>query len=410
MRSDASRPWYVPVLERARALMPAPRTDGVIVRCGARAHRVRLARGRFWAPARCRACGARVDPTRARRLARWVADAFRPGAVSGRRRQTWIATTAYLALAVASAACVWLLADRWWPATVLLFGPRWVLLLPIAVLLPAVLRWDRPLLLPLALATTVVLGPVLGLQTGWRRLLVSPDAARDLRVMSFNVDGGTGLRLPLQEMLREWRVDIAAFQECGGTLAMEVAALQGWHSDVKGTMCLVSRFPILQSAEMDRSAFRAAGGSGIVETDALDLGGRVVHVTNVHLETPRAGFEEILSGNFAAGAPKLREKSQLREVEQRRARNWAGQYPAPRLVVGDFNSPPESPIFREAWSGWQNAFSRVGWGLGGTRLNGWIRARIDHILLDSAWTVVRARVGPDMGSDHAPILAEVRLR
>jgi endonuclease/exonuclease/phosphatase (EEP) superfamily protein YafD len=49
-------------------------------------------------------------------------------------------------------------------------------------------------------------------------------------------------------------------------------------------------------------------------------------------------------------------------------------------------------------------------GLGGTRLNGWIRARIDHILADDQWVVVRSRLGPNLGSDHAPLLADLRLR
>jgi endonuclease/exonuclease/phosphatase (EEP) superfamily protein YafD len=78
--------------------------------------------------------------------------------------------------------------------------------------------------------------------------------------------------------------------------------------------------------------------------------------------------------------------------------------------VGDFNSPAESPLFRSHWGDWQNAFNRVGVGLGGTRLDGWIRARIDHILADDRWTVVRAWLGPSLGSDHAPLLADLRLR
>jgi endonuclease/exonuclease/phosphatase (EEP) superfamily protein YafD len=292
----------------------------------------------------------------------------------------------------------------------LLFGPRWVLLLPVAALLPAALRWDRPLLVPLTLATVVVLGPVIGLRTGWRRLLVSGDAAHDLRVMSFNVDGAESLDLPLGEMLRDWHLDIAAFQECGDPLVAAMDTLKGWHTDVRGSLCLVSRFPILEKAEMGHEELTAAHGSGLVETVALDVGGRVVHFTNVHLETQRAGFEQILAGRLSEGVPLLREKSFLREIEQRRARRWVDQYPAPRITVGDFNSPPESPIFRAAWVDWQNAFSRTGRGLGGTRLNGWIRARIDHILLDDRWTVVRSWLGPDVGSDHRPILAEVRLR
>jgi vancomycin resistance protein VanJ len=410
MRPAPGVAWYRTILDRALSLLPPPRPANVIVRCAAGTHRVRLGRGRFWANARCHGCGARVDPTRVRRLTRWTAGAFLPAGSDASPVRIWLATLAYLALAAVSALSVWVLADRWWPATTLLFGPRWVLLLPLGVLLPAILRWDRPLLVPLALAAVIMAGPVLGFRTGWRRVLVRPDAAHDIRVMSFNVDGGTVVRRPIEEMLGDWRVDLAAFQECGGLVETQIRTLQGWHTDVRGTMCLVSRFPIVGKTEMERSELQAAGGSGAVETDVLDMGGRVVHFTNVHLETPRAGFEAIRAGRLSEGAPKLQEKSLLREIEQRRAHRWVEQYPAPRIVVGDFNSPPESPIFREAWADWQNAFSLTGRGIGGTRLNGWIRARIDHILLDDRWTVVRSWLGPDLGSDHRPILAEVRLR
>ncbi len=410
MRQRPHLASYREIVERTAARLLAPRAADVVVRCAGGAHRVRMARGRFWASARCRACGARVDPTRGRRVATWIAGAFRPPARRGRAVWAWAAAIACIALALVCAGCIWLLADHWWPATTLLFGPRWVLLLPLALLVPATLLWDRRALVPLALAGVVMAGPVVGLRSGWRRLLVSPDAARDLRVMTFNVDGGTSLRMTAAAMLRNWRVDVAAFQECGGALQVEIAALQGWHADVRGSLCLISRFPIRERAEMDREAFEAAGGSGLVETDALEVQGRLVHFTNVHLETPRAGFEQIRAGNLLSGVPKLGEKSLLREIEQRRAHRWVDQYPPPRLVAGDFNSPPESPIFRAAWARWQNAFSLAGTGLGGTRLNGWIRARIDHILLDDRWTVVRSWLGPDVGSDHLPLLAEVRLR
>ena len=49
---------------------------------------------------------------------------------------------------------LWLLADRWWPATILAFGPRWIYGLPLVVLVPMAaggrrsfrLAWQRSLL------------------------------------------------------------------------------------------------------------------------------------------------------------------------------------------------------------------------------------------------------------------------
>jgi len=330
--------------------------------------------------------------------------------VQGWPFRIWAAVLAYLCLALVAAAGVWLLADRWWPATVFLFGPRWITILPVFVLVPAVLLRDRQLLVPLFLSALIVLGPVIGLHTGWRRMFVTPDPERDIRVMSFNTEGGRGLAWTPTGVLDALEVDIAALQECGGDLADRIRNLDGWYTDARGGACLMSRFPILAVSQMQRDAFLAAGGSGLVVTYRLEVRGRAVDLTNLHLETPRAGLEAIRAGRIEEGAPLLEGKSALRDIEHRFAQRWVDTLPEPRLVLGDFNSPPESPMFRSYWGDWQNAFNLVGVGLGGTRLNGWIRARIDHILADDRWIVVRSRLGPRLGSDHAPILADVRLR
>jgi endonuclease/exonuclease/phosphatase (EEP) superfamily protein YafD len=398
------------MLASARRFWNLPRPAGVVVRCAARTHRVRLAPGRFWAAARCPVCRSTVDRYRIRRVGGWLARLVHPAAPRRLPRLLWMSTVAYLTLAVAAAASIWLLADRWWVATVLLFGPRWVLALPLAFLIPGALVADRPLLAPLLVAALVALGPVIGLHTGWRRLLVAPDAVRDLRVMTFNTEGGHGLAWDPKGVLDGLGVDIAALQECGAAIAERITALPGWYTDARDDACLISRFPILAIDQMDREMFRDAQGSGLVVTYRLDVDGREVLLTNLHLETPRAGLEAIRSGDVLAGAPLLSGRSLYRGFEHRFAHQWVEALRGPRLVVGDFNSPPESPMFRSYWGDWQNAFNLVGVGLGGTRLDGWIRARIDHILADEHWIIVRSSLGPHLGSDHAPLLADVRLR
>ena len=161
---------------------------------------------------------------------------------------------------------------------------------------------------------------------------------------------------------------------------------------------------------MEGDALRSVGGSGLVGTYTIETDFGVIRATNVHLETPRDGLELIRRGRVAEGAEILRQKSILREIELRRAERGAREAGGPALVLGDFNTPPESRHMAGIWGDWTNAFSVAGFGVGGTRLNGWIRARIDHVMVDDAWTVVDARVGEDVGSDHIPMLARIRLR
>lgn len=402
-----------------------PPARHVVVPCASGRHRVRLGRGiRFWRSARCPTCRAAVDPRRTARVTAWIANLGRPASSSAIDRTLWWSSLGYAAAVVLAGYLLWRRGDVWWPATALLFGPRWILAIPLAILLPAAALRDRALLVPLALVALLVAGPIAELRTGWRGLFTRPDAASDIRVVTFNVQGGTALASTAVGMVQLWDADILIFQECGGALRSEINALadppQGptdylplpsWSADVRATLCVLSRFPIHEVEEMERAALRAAGGSGLVVTYRMSLGDRPIHVTNIHLETPRDGFLLLRAGEIRRSIPTIREKSQLRMIELEQARRWANRVPdIPHLVAGDFNTPPESRAYRNAWADWTNAFSRVGRGYGGTRLNGWIRPRIDHILVNEGWTVVDARVGEDLGSDHLPVVATVRLR
>jgi endonuclease/exonuclease/phosphatase (EEP) superfamily protein YafD len=114
-------------------------------------------------------------------------------------------------------------------------------------------------------------------------------------------------------------------------------------------------------------------------------------------------------GRIRQGIELLARDSFLREIEHRRAFGYAST-PGPHVVVGDFNTPPESRIYRERWEGWTNAFSVAGFGVGGTRVSGTIHARIDHVLVNDDWKVVAAWMGRDVGSDHRPMVARLRRR
>jgi len=382
----------------------------IVAPCSGGRHPVRLARGRrFWLAARCPVCRAPVDPNRTRRVLRWFTSLGRPASTGWLHQVVWWGSLSFLVLTIVAFGLLWGLSDRWWPATILLFGPRWVLLLPLSVLLPLALFTDRPLIPPLALAGLIVIGPVMGFQIGWSLLSVERQD-RDVQVVSFNARGGSTLARSPATLVADWGADVTAFQECGRELGAALRWGSEWHVDTRSGLCLVSRFEILEVTEMEREALESAGGSGVVATYKLDVDGTPLYLTNLHLETPRAGFELIRAGRLSDGIPKVREKSFLRGIELRRARIWTDGFDGPHIVLGDFNTPPESRLYRQAWAGWQNTFSLAGSGLGGTRLNGWIRVRIDHILANEEWKVIEAWVEEDVGSDHLPIVARLRRR
>jgi endonuclease/exonuclease/phosphatase (EEP) superfamily protein YafD len=83
------------------------------------------------------------------------------------------------------------------------------------------------------------------------------------------------------------------------------------------------------------------------------------------------------------------------------------------IVGGDFNMPVESNFFRQHWHSFRDVYSAAGFGLGHTasaELGGihW-EARIDHIVTRGHWHALRCWVGPNVGSDHWPLLADIYL-
>lgn len=324
-----------------------------------------------------------------------------------------VLSVGYLAAVCVLAAMLWGFGDVWWPATVLLFIGRWGFLLPLIVLVPAALVFRRALLVPLAVGALMCVGPLMGGRTGWRRLLShAPGTA--LRVLTYNTDGGDIVAASLPAYITDTHPDFVALQECGATLAHVVAQLPGWYHHQVRQLCFLSRYPLLDSAVMDRSALEklkesdaGIGGSGDVVRYAIQLPHDTITFTNLHLETPRKGLEGVRAGTFAA--TKLDGNTELRRIESDLAAKWVRAGTGPVIVAGDFNTPVESRIFQGSWGALTDAFSRAGFGFGMTKLNGWIRVRIDHVLTGARLYPDHVELGPDLGSDHLPLVVDMTL-
>ena len=187
----------------------------------------------------------------------------------------------------------------------------------------------------------------------------------------------------------------------------------GWHHFEQSGLCFLSRFPIREAAVMDRSDLDRMkqseeiefGGAGYVVRFTLDGPSGPIRVANLHLETPRKGLEGLMDHDLR----RLRLNTEVREIEASRARAWVSQGSGPLLVVGDFNTPVESRIFQDHWGDLADAWSTAGTGLGMTKYNGWIRARIDHVLSTPEWHVDRVAVGGPSYSDHRPLIVDLTL-
>jgi endonuclease/exonuclease/phosphatase (EEP) superfamily protein YafD len=79
------------------------------------------------------------------------------------------------------------------------------------------------------------------------------------------------------------------------------------------------------------------------------------------------------------------------------------------IVGGDFNMPSDYHRMKSLRSTYSSAYDQTGWGFGYTRPTSLPWVRIDHVIANRNWSFTKSWVGPDLGSDHLPLIAEAVL-
>lgn len=319
-----------------------------------------------------------------------------------------LAAWGYLSLALLYTALLWLGGDAWWVATVLLFIPRWPALLPAPLLALLVLPVRPRLFWPVLLAALIIVGPAMGYRIGWQRWLLG-SAKADLRLVTFNIDSGENPRvLSIYMGLEEYHPDVVVLQECSPESLDPQYWPAGWTLRFDQGICLASRFPLVELRTLERIATGDQGGTGNAMFYRLRDGTAMINLGVMHLETPRKGLEQLRYGGTKISA--MERNVLVRDIGSRRLSRWFHEQADSLLIAGDFNMPVESTIYRSYWRDCNNAFSRVGDGFGWTRVLPHFAIRIDHVLSCGGWRALSARVGPDLGSDHRPLIVELARR
>ena len=321
------------------------------------------------------------------------------------RRFSW----GYLLTLVVMAGAFRFTADRGGVGSLLLFGPRWFLALPLLPLFLASIIYCRSALLPILMAAVMVVVPIMG----WSIHIPSrqTDSGSALRVMACNIQNGT-VDLPvLEQAIISTGADIVALQECPAQVALHLP--QGWHSLQRGELLVASRFPLVEAGSFQtmHPPHRWPRDS-LLATRIKTPSGNVAFNT-LHLPSPRYGLLQILDRTTVLRPSRRglleQETRNRRDVADRVARMIAAQT-EPVIVAGDFNTPVESTIYRSVWGDYANAFSLVGIGFGWTERTSVkgvpVHVRIDHVLSRGNLRPVRCQIGPDVGSDHLPVVTE----
>ena len=302
--------------------------------------------------------------------------------------------------------------DEWWAASLLLFGPRWLGLLPLLVLVPMAVVLRRRLLIPLAGVSVLFVFGVLGfcMPLRWRAFAV--DSEKTVSLLTCNVQGGECRWDQVWQLIQQESPDIVALQEFGAD--EELLLPDDWHSVREKGLLIASPHPISEVQVCYRHEPPAKWPPLMALYAVIDIPERRTCVCNIHLTSPHHGLTEVLDRHTIVSLDRTGTLTQLNEIRRQESETtsaWLRKLPQVDILMGDFNLPVESRIYRQSWSSYRNVFSEIGFGVGYTR---WVTlhnfqygVRIDHILTGENWAPVRCSIGRDIGSDHMPIVAEV---
>lgn len=105
--------------------------------------------------------------------------------------------------------------------------------------------------------------------------------------------------------------------------------------------------------------------------------------------------------------------ARLRNLQLDRLAEWRGEFEGhPFILIGDLNATPWSPRFAqlERRSGLRNAARGHGYFPTWETEAPHLALPLDHCLLSSGLRAVAFATGPDIGSDHRPVLVDILLR
>lgn len=216
-----------------------------------------------------------------------------------------------------------------------------------------------------------------------------------LKVLSFNVLCSNRNHAELREWVRMANPDVAFFAEVGPEWAAVLEGLRPilpYHAVVPREdnfgVAILSKYPLrstrlITANELPTAAIRVE----------LTVAGREVMVIGAHPPPP-------LSERLAV------ERNETLAALAGEARNCQG----PMILMGDLNATPWCDGMQPLYAaGLRDARRGLEFGPTWRRLNPLVAIPIDHILTKGAVSVVRCQTGPAQGSDHRPLLADLRL-
>lgn len=215
-----------------------------------------------------------------------------------------------------------------------------------------------------------------------------------LRVLTLNLQHDYADYAAVQALIRRERPDLVALTELGSRAPAMIEALRGQFPTILGEV-RHGTFEVVLLTHWRAEDYATDSGAG-----------REYPVTRARLCQRRCIDLVALHA-----APPIRAQGTFRAAQFEIAARFAAAGHAPTILLGDLNCTPWSPAFGRLLAGAGLRDSSRGRGLHPTWFSDipFIGLPIDQVLIGPLIGVRERRVGPDVGSDHYPVIADLVL-
>ena len=297
----------------------------------------------------------------------------------------------------------------WWLSFLHIFAPFYFLPLPFLIVLCWLIRarrWSLRLL-PLLFIGLLLYGP------RWvpRSTVAASDAT--LKLVTFNV-------LPINpdlENITHWLettdADLVLLQELGETngdvLFENLHETYPYYEVLLGAQnVLFSRYPVIESDLVNL-------GFWVVNRHVVEIGGQMLAIYNIHMPMPVYEQRRVLLPT-SNGLLNLMQRydEAYRNQQIRTLLDIIQQEKLPYIVAGDFNTSDNALIYDEMAAVMRDAYreTNVGWGgtwpaaIGEEGIPAFIPVllRIDYVWHSPHLQPLTATIGPNLRSDHLPLV------
>src|SRR5688572_5389297 len=305
-------------------------------------------------------------------------------------RRWAVAAVGVAAIGVALA-CVAALVPVWPIALVVHFRVQWLVIGAVIAVAAMALR-ARGFAEVAAIATLIQLvavAPDLGAERG-----AIPTSGTSVRVLVLNVHTESDGFEAVRRLIERERPDVIGLLEVDARwLAALAPALAGYAGRLEAPRSDNFGVALYARGPLD-GAIEALGGPLPAVVARVAHGAAALGVVLVHPLPPVSGAA-------------LDAQHAVLDAAADRAR----ALPAPAILLGDLNTTPWAPAFARLLARSGLCDTRAGFGLQATFPAGLALARIpiDHILASCTAGVRDRRIGPDVGSDHLPVIADLVL-